>query len=103
MELQARPGGPGARTVVGRVELDQEIAPPDALVCGRCGGPLVQRRDDNAGVIRERLRVYAQDTQPLVEYYRRRPTFRLVDGDQPPEAVAQDILAAIAAALGGPS
>ena len=33
-------------------------------------------------VVRERLRVYARDTQPLVEYYRRRPTFRSVDGDQ---------------------
>ena len=36
--------------------------------------------------IRERLRVYARDTQPLVEFYRRRPTFRSVDGDQTPDA-----------------
>ena len=37
----------------------------------KCGGALVQRRDDNVDVVRERLRVYARDTQPLVEFYRR--------------------------------
>jgi adenylate kinase len=51
-------------------------------------------------VVRERLRVYERDTQPLVEFYRRRPTFRAVDGDQPPDGVARDIAAAIAAVLG---
>jgi hypothetical protein len=36
-----------------------------------------------------------------VEYYRRRPTFRAVDGDQAPEQVARAIAAAVADALGG--
>lgn len=76
------------------------VATPDATVCQKCGGALVQRPDDTADVVRERLRVYARDTQPLVEFYRRRPTFRAVDGDQPPEGVARDIAAAIAAVLG---
>jgi adenylate kinase len=68
--------------------------------CARCGGALVQRRDDGADVIRERLRVYAHDTHPLVEYYRRRPTFRSVDGDQVPDAVAADLAAAVASVVG---
>ena len=40
--------------------------------CGRCGGELVQRADDDAEVVRERLQVFTRDTQPLVEFYRSR-------------------------------
>jgi adenylate kinase len=69
--------------------------------CGACGAPLVQRRDDDLDVIRERLRVYARDTRSIVEFYRRRPTFRSVDGDQPQDLVAADIAAAIASVEGG--
>jgi adenylate kinase len=71
--------------------------------CKRCGGELVQRKDDDESVVLERLRVYHRTTKPLVDYYRRQPTFRVVNGAQPPEQVARDIDAAVdeAAALGG--
>jgi adenylate kinase family enzyme len=46
-------------------------------------------------VVRERLKVYRRDTQPLVDYYRRRPTFRSVDGAKPPDAVAAAIADAV--------
>ena len=75
-------------------------APPGPLVCEKCGGELVQRRDDGAEVVRERLRVYGNESQPLVDFYRHRSTFRSVDGDQAPEAVAADISAAVASVLG---
>jgi adenylate kinase len=71
--------------------------------CRRCGGPLVQRTDDNAGVVLERLKVYEQQTKPLVEYYRVRPTFRSIDGAQPPDRVAADLGAAIELARSQPS
>jgi adenylate kinase len=70
-------------------------------VCGACGGPLVPRSDDDARVVQERLRVYAEQSAPIVEYYRRRSTFRSVDGDQPQESVAADISSAVASVLGG--
>jgi adenylate kinase len=73
---------------------------PGAKVCAKCGGALTQRSDDDLGVIRERLRVYARDTRSMVEFYRRRPTFRSVDGDQPQDQVAADIAAAIASVEG---
>ena len=75
-------------------------AVPGMTQCSKCGGALVQRRDDNVEVVRERLRVYARETEPLVEFYRRRPTFRVVDGDQTAEAVAADLAAAVASASG---
>jgi adenylate kinase len=75
-------------------------AAPGARTCAKCGGTLTQRTDDDLDVIRERLRVYARDTRSIVEYYRRRPTFRSVDGDQPPDLVAADIAAAMASVEG---
>lgn len=75
-------------------------AVPGMKACARCGGALIQRRDDNVDIVRERLRVYARDTQPLVDFYAKRPTFRCVDGDQTPDAVAADLAAAVASVIG---
>jgi adenylate kinase len=60
----------------------------------------VQRSDDDADVVRSRLEVYTRDTQPVVEYYRRRPTFQVVNGHQATTRVAADLDAAIDAARG---
>jgi len=79
-----------------------EGSPGGAERCGRCGGPLVRRSDDREEVIRERLRVYARDTRPLVDYYRRRPTFRSVNGAQSPDAVASELAVAVGSALAAP-
>ena len=76
-------------------------AVPGMKSCARCGGALIQRRDDNVDIVRERLRVYARDTQPLVDFYVKRATFRSVDGDQTPDAVAADLAAAVASVSGG--
>jgi len=76
-------------------------AVPGMTACAKCGGQLVQRRDDNVEIVRERLRVYDRDTQPLVEFYQARPTFRSVEGDQTPDAVAADLAAAVASVVGG--
>lgn len=56
---------------------------------------LRKRPDDTEEVIRERLRVYGEDTEPLAGYYRRRGLLREVDGDQPIERVAAALLAAL--------
>ena len=69
--------------------------------CRRCGGKLAQRSDDNDTVVLERLKVYHQQTRPLVEYYQTRPTFRSVNGLQAPDRVAADLMAAIESAGSG--
>jgi adenylate kinase len=55
--------------------------------CNTCGGRLVQRADDDAEIVRQRLRIFTQSTQPLVDYYRDYPTFAAVDGLRPPDEV----------------
>jgi adenylate kinase len=59
--------------------------------CLKCGGRLEQRTDDNQDVVRERLSVYARETKPVLEFYRERPTFRVVNGAQAPDKVAQEL------------
>jgi adenylate kinase family enzyme len=56
---------------------------------------LVQRADDDQGVVLERLRVYQQATRPVLDYYRERLTFRVVNGAQAPERVAHELNAMI--------
>jgi adenylate kinase family enzyme len=50
-----------------------------------------QRADDNKEIILERLKVYHRATTPVLEYYRERPTFRVVNGAQAPERVAHEL------------
>jgi adenylate kinase len=69
--------------------------------CGKCGGALVARVDDNVNIVRERLKIYQRQTKPLVDYYSTRPTFRGVDGNQPPNVVEAAIDAALEAATTG--
>lgn len=49
--------------------------------CINAGGQLVQREDDNEETIRNRLEVYRQQTEPLIDYYRKRGKLRTVDAD----------------------
>lgn len=69
-------------------------AGPEAR-CARCGGELVQRTDDNVAIVQERLDVFDRRTQPLVEFYRQRPTFFRIDGDRTPDEVHAAMNAAI--------
>ncbi len=59
--------------------------PKEAGVCDSCGGALVQRKDDEAQTVLERLRVYHEQTEPLIAYYQAKGKLRVVEGQ---EAVA---------------
>ena len=80
---------------------------PTALAGARNGPTCAQRSaaasscsapTTTTSVVLERLKVYHGQTEPLVEYYRGRPTFRSINGAQTPDQVAADLAAAIAAA-----
>jgi adenylate kinase len=70
--------------------------------CAKCGGEMMQRSDDNKDVVLERLKVHHRATQPVLEFYRERPTFRVVNGAQAPDRVAVELDAMMddAAAVG---
>jgi adenylate kinase len=64
-------------------------------ICDVDGSKLVIRPDDREEVIVERLKEYEKKTRPLVEYYEASGRLRVVNGDQPVDVVAVDILRAI--------
>jgi len=74
---------------------------PEEQGCSECGGALVVRVDDSAGVVLERLRVYTEQTAPIVEFYRGRPNFRAIDGTRTPEEVQDAICEAVTMVSGG--
>jgi adenylate kinase len=69
-----------------------EFAPPEEEgVCDECGAELVQRDDDTEETVRERLRVYDENTQPVVEHYREEGVLAEVDGEKTPDEVFEDV------------
>ena len=74
-----------------------DFDPPEKEdVCDVCGEPLAIRDDDKPEVIRKRLDLYHEKTEPLIEYYERRGLLNRIDGDQPPEEVTDRIRALLA-------
>jgi adenylate kinase len=69
--------------------------PAESGVCDDCGADLVQREDDTEETARERLRVYEENTGPVVEHFRDAGTLVEVDGEQSPDEVFADVVAAV--------
>jgi adenylate kinase len=74
-----------------------EIASPPKKQgkCDECSGELYQRDDDNADVVKRRLQVYFEETQPLVGHYRSSGVLREVDGEGAVEAVGNLLVEAL--------
>jgi len=72
--------------------------PKQPGICDVCGGELYQRPDDAESVIKERLRVYQQQTKPLEDFYRNQKILLEVDASGKPEDVLAEALKQIEAA-----
>jgi len=64
-------------------------------VCDKCGGELYQRDDDSEATVRNRLDVYRNQTEPLIDYYDKAGVVARIDGAQTPDAVYEDIRMAL--------
>ena len=72
--LTQQPGATGSATAVG----------------GRgqvTGEPLIQRSDDHVGALKTRLASYHQQTEPVIDYYKKKGVFASVDASQPMDVV----------------
>ncbi|MDI3533679.1 MAG: adenylate kinase [Thermosediminibacterales bacterium] len=65
--------------------------PKEEGVCDICGGELIQRDDDRIETVNERLNVYNEQTQPLIEYYKQKKLLRTVDGEKGIDKVFEEI------------
>jgi len=60
--------------------------------CKECGGELVQREDDTPEGIKQRLTMYRELTEPLLEYYKPRNIAHIIDGNRTVEEVFKSII-----------
>ena len=61
-------------------------------VCDACGSKTVLRDDDKPETVQKRLSVYHDQTQPLIDYYKKQNILKSVDGTQPMDKVFADIV-----------
>lgn len=66
-------------------------APMVRNVCDQCGGELYQREDDGLETVRQRIGVYRDQTEPLINYYDNKDLLIKVDGNQEIEGVFKQI------------
>jgi len=59
----------------------QNIVPKKDGICDHCGTALIQRKDDTIDTIRERLKVYHDQTEPLVKFYKDKKLLRVINGN----------------------
>lgn len=93
--IEARMSG---RRVCGRCGASYHITanpPKHDGVCDNCGGELVIRKDDRPETVRDRLSVFHKQTEALKGFYENLGKLKLVEGNQPIEAVHRDILKAL--------
>jgi adenylate kinase len=69
--------------------------PEQPGICDLDGSELYQRPDDTPETVENRIRVYMEQTAPLIEYYKETGVLEKIDGDQKIERVNQDLLAVI--------
>jgi len=71
------------------------LKPKKESICDKCGGQLYQREDDKPEVIKERMKIYEKQTQPLINYYQCKvPVFNIENNqiDTPPETIIGNIM-----------
>ncbi len=69
------------------------IPPKKEGVCDVCGSELVLRDDDQPETVKKRLDVYHEQTQPLIDYYKKQNILKSVNGMEPMETVFANIVA----------
>ena len=67
------------------------IPPKKEGICDNCGSELIQRDDDKPETVQNRLSVYHEQTQPLIDFYKEKGVLRTVDGTKDMKEVFQAI------------
>lgn len=67
------------------------VRPKVENICDKCGGELIQRKDDTKEVVVERLAAYNKQTAPLVDFYRNKKLLQEIDASRSPEFMMQQV------------
>jgi len=69
----------------------KNFPPKKENVCDKCGGELVQRRDDTKEVVMERLDAYDHQTAPLIEFYKNKKILMNIDASRSPDYMIEQV------------
>ncbi|SFI35088.1 Adenylate kinase [Tindallia magadiensis] len=67
----------------------------EAGICDACGGEVAQRDDDKKETAEKRIKVYFDETEPLIEYYKLKDLLKTIDGEKAIETVSHSIMMAV--------
>ena len=95
-EIVRRISGRRVSAASGRVYHVEFDPPATDGICDVDGSALIQRDDDRPDTVRKRLRVYHEQTSPLVAYYEEQGLLHRIDGMAPPAEVHDHVRASIA-------
>ena len=79
----------------GHVFHEKYNPPQKPGICDFDGSELYQREDDQPETVKRRIRVFLEQTEPLIAYYRERELLLEIDGSQPIEEVTRQLLSAL--------
>jgi len=85
-----------SRRVCDSCAISQSVSPETEIereACPYCGGNLLRRPDDHPDTVRRRLDTYAEACEPVIAYYRTRPSFRAINGLRHADTVTAELLA----------
>ena len=71
------------------------VPPKQEGICDKCGGKLVQRKDDAPETVKARLEVYHRETEPLKDFYAQRGLLKPVENQPTVAETSQAILRAL--------
>ena len=76
---------------VGKIHLPP-LLPKNKGICDKCGGRLIQRKDDNEKTIKDRINVYKKQSEPLLKYYKEKKLVKKIDVIGAPETMVPIII-----------
>mgnify|MGYP001616815845 CR=1 FL=1 len=71
------------------------MKPKKKDTCNKCGGTLVMRKDDEPETVRKRVQVYQEETEPLVDYYKKKKLLVDIDASPKPKEVFNSVVKVI--------
>jgi adenylate kinase len=68
------------------------VVPKKKDICDKCNGKLIKRADDNEETMRKRLKVYEEQTKPLIDFYKKKGIYFKINGEMQIEYVQRAII-----------
>jgi adenylate kinase len=69
------------------------LLPKDDMKCDKCGSRLIKRKDDELDIIKERLKIYYEQTKPIIDYYKKKKIpFIEIWMNRPPDTMTEKII-----------